>query len=260
VSDSPSPFAAAALFYDRFRAPYAPAALTYIAAEFALGPDTRVLDLGCGPGTLAIPLSSTGAQLVAVDPDPAMLAQGRALAAERGAAGIRWIQARAEDLPADLGPFHLAVMGQSLHWMDRDRVLARLADLIAPGGGLAIVDEGARRPQESWEGVAAQVATRYLGRRGRHPGKHPEAAHEPSLRRSAHFADFTVREFPSAITRDIPQILGCFYSSAGVARPLFGDAVGAFEAELTAELLKLNPLGRFHERLETAVFVARLAA
>jgi ubiquinone/menaquinone biosynthesis C-methylase UbiE len=215
-----------------------------------------VLDLGCGPGTLAIPLSRVAAEVVAVDLDAAMLAEGRRLAATEGRANIRWVEARAEDIGSELGPFDAVTFGQSLHWMDRDRVLAQAANLLKDGGGLAIVDEGRDRAPESWMRVAATVAAGYLGRRGRHPLKHPESDHEPSLRRSRHFAAFTVREFPSEITRDVASVLGCVYSGVQATRPMFGDRVAAFEADLSEALLRFNPSGVFHETLATAVFIA----
>ncbi len=47
--------------------------------------------------------------------------------------------------------------------MDRDEMLRKLADLIADGGGLALVNPGKRRPQESWEPVADQIVAKFLG-------------------------------------------------------------------------------------------------
>jgi 2-polyprenyl-3-methyl-5-hydroxy-6-metoxy-1,4-benzoquinol methylase len=43
-------------------------------------------DLGCGPGTIAIPLSRTVAEVVAVDLDADMIAEGRPLAASQQSA------------------------------------------------------------------------------------------------------------------------------------------------------------------------------
>ena len=260
MADSATPFADAAVYYDRFRPPYAPAALEHVISALGLDGGARVLDLGCGPGTIAIPLSRVVAEVVAVDPDGAMLAEGRRLAAAQGRRNIRWIRARAEDLAPDLGPFRAATLGQSLHWMDRDRVLAQLADLIEDGGGLAIIDEGQAHRPESWAPTAAAIAATYVGRRPRHPGKHPEVDHAPSLCRSRHFADFAVCEFPYEITRDIGSVLGCIYSGVSATRPMFGDRAPAFEAELRDALLRLNPAGVFHEPLETAVFVAMKGA
>jgi ubiquinone/menaquinone biosynthesis C-methylase UbiE len=254
-----SPFAGTAPFYARYRPPYAPAALDHIVGTFALANADRVLDLGCGPGILAIPLSERVAEVVAVDPDAAMIAEGERRAASR--TNIRWLNIRAEDVPADIGPFKAAVIGQAFHWMDRDAVLARLADLVADGGGLALVNPGQRRPQESWEANAHPIIARYLGPlASRWPGVNPhEPEHEQALRRSACFSHFTTREFPAAIRRDIASIVGCIYSTSWSARPLFGDRAAAFEADLTEALLDLNPTGVFDERLETEVLIAKKA-
>jgi len=262
MSESPdaSPFEKTAPFYDAHRAPYAPAAIDHVVSAFGLSPGVRVLDLGCGPGTIAIPLSRTGAEVVAVDRDAAMIAQGRRLAAERGAGPIDWRCARAEDALPGLGRFRLATLGQSLHWMDRDLVLRQLADVIEDGGGLAVLDEARSRPRAIWEPLTLSVVAKYLGRRGRHPMKHPESAHEPSLARSEHFSRFTVREFPFAITRDVASILGWVYSSVSAEKSMFGDRLAAFETELGEALLRLNPSGRFEETVQTAVYVARKTA
>ncbi len=250
------PFESAAPFYDRFRAPYASAALDYVVQASRLGRNSRILDLGCGPGTLAIPLSRSVAEVVAVDPGTGMLAQARRLASEGDATNIQWVQCRAEDLATAHGTFDLVTMGQSFHWMDRDRVLFHLADFVREGGAIAILDEGRRRPQESWEPAAAQVINRFLGAPERHPQKHREVEHEPSLRRSSHFSEFSRQEFPFELTRDVASILGCVYSSIRVSRSALGEAASQFELELTDALLRESPSGVFKERLETSVLLA----
>jgi len=251
-----SPFADAAAWYAAGRAPYAPGALAHVIAGLGLGAGSRVLDLGCGPGVIAIPLSRAVAQVIAVDLDANMLAEGRRLAADAGRDNVRWVQGRAEEVLPALGQFNAVIFGQSLHWMDRDRVLGLVRDAVLDGGGLAILDEGLARTPESWTPVAAEVIARYLVRPGRHPGKHPEVDHAPSLRRSAHFADFTVRQFSGEIARDVRSILACVYSSVSTSRALFGDRASAFEADLAQALLSREPLGIFQERIETAVYLA----
>jgi ubiquinone/menaquinone biosynthesis C-methylase UbiE len=256
-----SPFAGAAGYYDRFRAPYAQAAIDFIAEAYALDKDARALDLGCGPGTIAIPLAGTVAEVVAVDPDADMIAEGRRLAASRGRSNIQWLQCRAEDISREAGPFKVTTIGQAFHWMDRDEVLGKLAMLTADGGGLALVNPGKRRPQESWEPVASEVVAEFLGLRARHPKSNPqEPEHEPALRRSECFSQFTAREFPSTITRDVNAIIGCIYSTSSSVRSLFGDDADRFEAELSRALLDLHPTGVFSERIETEVVIARKRA
>jgi ubiquinone/menaquinone biosynthesis C-methylase UbiE len=252
-----SPFAGTAPYYDRFRAPYAPAAIDFIVERCNLRNDARALDLGCGPGTIAIPLSYTVAEVVAVDPDPDMIAEGRRLAASRGRQNIQWLRSRAEDISLGAARFRVATIGQAFHWMDRDEVLRKLAVFIADGGGLTLVNPGKRRPQESWEPVADLIVSQFLGPRTRHPKSNPqEPENEPALVRSEYFSNFTAHEFPSTITRDINSIVGCVYSTSSSARPLFGDNAEAFEAELTKALLRLNPAGVFSEQVETEVVIA----
>jgi ubiquinone/menaquinone biosynthesis C-methylase UbiE len=251
-----SPFDGAAAYYAPFRAPYGAEAMHCLVEAFRLDHRARVLDLGAGPGTIAIPLSPLVAEVVAIDPDAAMLEEGRRLAAKAGRSNIRWICSAAEDISESLGEFRLATIGQAFHWMDRDLVLRRLSKLIEDGGGLALVNPGKRRPQESWEAAANKVVVKFLGPRVRHPQMNREPEHEPSLWRSECFTTFTVREFPNQITRDIVSILGCLYSTSGSARPRFGDRVVEFETELVAALLSLAPSGTFKEQIETEVLVA----
>lgn len=256
-----SPFAGTAAYYDRFRAPYAPAAFDFIAAAYDLSPAARALDLGCGPGTIAIPLSHRVAQVLAVDADADMIAEGRRLAAVRGGRNIDWLHSRAEDISLEAGPFRLVTLGQSFHWMDRDRVLQKLALLLSDGGGLALVNGGRRRPQESWEPLAEKIVEKFLGPRIRHPKANPqEPRHEPALLRSHHFSEFTCHEFPGTITRDIGSIIGYIYSISSSSRPLFGSDAQAFETALSQALLSVNPTGIFNEHVETEVLLAPMRA
>jgi hypothetical protein len=169
------------------------------------------------------------------------------------------VHARAEDVISKLGQFGLVTFGQSLHWMDRDLVLRGVAQVLEDGGGIAILDEGCRRPQESWATIVTPIVGRYVGRTGRHPLKHLESDHEPSLRRSDHFSVYTVREFALEFTRDFASVLGCLYSGIGVSKSLLGDKVTAFELELLDGLARANPSGIIQEKIETAVFIAMKA-
>ncbi len=65
-----SSFGAAAAAYAEHRPDYAQAAVRW-ALELAPGP--RVLDLGAGTGKLTATLVALGAEVIAVEPDPAML-------------------------------------------------------------------------------------------------------------------------------------------------------------------------------------------
>lgn len=57
-----------------------------------------------------------------LDADPGMIQEAQRLASERGVMNARWVQQRAEDLPAELGTFNVVTFAASFHWMDRPLV------------------------------------------------------------------------------------------------------------------------------------------
>lgn len=114
------------------------------ALDGTVGPRFRVLDLGCGTGSLSerILHRFPRARSVAVDFDPVLLAIGRqGLGTMRGR--LTWVDAdlRSRTWPSRLppGPFDAVVSTTALHWL-RSRELTRLFhDLIGvvrPGGWL----------------------------------------------------------------------------------------------------------------------------
>jgi SAM-dependent methyltransferase len=105
-------------------------------------PDPLIVDLGCGPGSLAARLTDRmpAARVVGIDSDPLLLEMARAAYGDR--AGLRFVEGdlrtpgwhRRLDLDREPDAF---VSTTALHWMNR-RELARLvrecAELIQPGG------------------------------------------------------------------------------------------------------------------------------
>lgn len=71
----------------------------FLAAQGLLQPGATVLDLGCGPGSLAVPLAEAGARVKGLDSAPGMIEALRAEAARRGLDNLEarcqcWTQAR----------------------------------------------------------------------------------------------------------------------------------------------------------------------
>jgi 2-polyprenyl-3-methyl-5-hydroxy-6-metoxy-1,4-benzoquinol methylase len=95
----------------------------------------RVLDVGCGDGFLAARLAQRIPDVTALDVDASVLqrAQGRFAHAP-----IRWVHG--DIMTADLRSFDAAVSNAALHHLaDAGAALRRLADLVSPGGTLAVV-------------------------------------------------------------------------------------------------------------------------
>ena len=100
----------------------------------------EALDVGCGTGFLALELAARGHAVTGVDFAPAMIAEARRKAAERGAA-IRFEEADAEQLPFESGHFEL-VISRHLLWTlpHPEAAIDEWARVLRPGGRLVIVD------------------------------------------------------------------------------------------------------------------------
>lgn len=99
-------------------------------------PDMRVVDLGCGPGGLTRDLHLTlGARsTLGVDSSSAMLAKASTLLGSGLAFQHGTIECFEPDTPLDL-----VFSNAAIHWVDdHPRLFARLTELIAPGGQLAV--------------------------------------------------------------------------------------------------------------------------
>ena len=101
-----------------------------------------VLDIGCGRGEIARRLVDHVDPVDAVDWSRAMIDAGRELPSGNHPS-LHWIWAKAETAPLR-PPYALVSAGSSLHWMDWDVVLPRLALALTLGGQLAIVDVASR--------------------------------------------------------------------------------------------------------------------
>lgn len=94
-----------------------------------IGPGHRVLDFACGSGRHAIAAAVRGATVVAVDRDPAKLADAKAEAKRRDLE-IEWIEADLEAPWPKFGQFDAVLV---FNYLDRRR-MPQVADLIQPGG------------------------------------------------------------------------------------------------------------------------------
>src|SRR5690349_11873316 len=136
-------FRSAAEHYRKGRPPYALALFDRVATRLGLNRAHAVLDLGCGPGQLALGFARLAGTVTAVDPEPEMLRIAAADAAEAGFE-IRFLEGSSYDIGPTLGRFRLAVIGRAFHWMDRADTLQRLDGMIEADGALALF--GDRHP------------------------------------------------------------------------------------------------------------------
>ncbi len=104
--------------------------------------DEDVLDVACGPGLVAAAFAARVRRVVGIDVTSGMLARGRALAADRGAGNIRFVQADGEHVPFRTGAFRRVVSRRAFHHFGAPaRVLAEMARVCAPDGVVIIEDQ-----------------------------------------------------------------------------------------------------------------------
>jgi len=248
-----------AAYYARGRLPYAPAYSSQLAERLGQRGQGRLLDVGCGPGVVALAMAPYFAAVVGVDPDPDMLIEARGLAVQLGVENANWVELRAEELPAGLGAFRVMLFAQSFHWTDRAHVAATAFEMIEPGGYFVHVSERQNAageplpyPAPPHEAIAALVRS-YLGnvrRAGQGFLRFGTPSGERAIIEGAGFADYQRLAVASgaSVSRTADDIVAWVFSRSDSAPHLFGDRRDDFERELRARLHDASFEGMFGER------------
>lgn len=130
-------FDSAAERYHRARPGYPPAVFEDIATLGGLGPDSRVLEIGCGTGQATIPLAQRDYRVLAVELGPKLAAVARRELAPYPKVEVVVADFETWQLPAE--PFDAVVCATAFHWIDPEVRVAKAADALRSGGTLAII-------------------------------------------------------------------------------------------------------------------------
>jgi len=213
-------FKGAAPYYARYRPGYPPELLVRLAVAAGLDGTGRLLDLGCGTGHIAVPLSRYVEEVVAVDVEPEMLAQLPA--------GIQAVQGRAEDVDESWGAFRLVTIGRALHWMDRPVVMDRLARITRQ---VALLGDS----HEDSEALTAvvEIARELLGERP--PVREPGVRYAQTLAESKFNKVMEIRVEVER-TWTIDELIGFAYSTSYASPERVGDRREEFERVMRKRL------------------------
>ena len=206
-----SSFGAAAVAYAEHRPDYAQAAVRW-ALEPAPGP--RVLDLGAGTGKLTATLVALGADVIAVEPDPAMLTELR-----RSLPAVRALPGSAEAIPLPDASVDAVLAGNAMHWFDMAVAGPEIARVLAPGGILAglwnVMDD-----RVDWvAGLARVSGSAAIGPRDTPTSWRAETAdmHLPKTGVAARFGSPEQAEFPHGQRRTADSLVATTRDARGGA-------------------------------------------
>ncbi|MEE1752744.1 class I SAM-dependent methyltransferase [Streptomyces sp. SP18CS02] len=116
--------------YDAGRPSYPPAAVAW-----AVGAGRpRVVDVGAGTGKLTRALLESGAEVVAVEPDPTMRSR-----CTESLPGVPVRAGTAESLPLPDRSVDVVAVGHAYHWFDRTAALREFARVLRPAGRLVLM-------------------------------------------------------------------------------------------------------------------------
>ena len=135
-----------------------------------LAPGRRLLDLGCGTGTLVLMARRRhpGATVIGIDGDPTILAIARRRAARAGIP-VQLDEGMAYALPYADGSFDAVTATLMLHHLTHDQQLRTLAEVrrvLRPGGRLVVVDFAL--PHNRLMALAGRAGRLHGGGKGQH--------------------------------------------------------------------------------------------
>jgi len=212
-------------------AAFVPALGAPVVAWLAPQPGERILDLGCGDGTLTESIVAAGAHVIGIDGSADFVATARAK-------GLDARLGDAHDLPFD-AEFDAVFSNAALHWMlEPDRVIAGVARALAPGGRFVGEFGGEGNVATIFAAVRETLARRGLDIDERSPWYFPSAHAYAERLRAGGFTVDRIESFarPTRLATGMAAWLETF------AQPFFRDLDTTQRDELAAEVTeRLTP-------------------
>lgn len=109
-----------------------------------LGPDSHILEIGCGTGMFTAMFAQTGCSIIAVDISADLLKKAEARKLPKGK--VHFMQKRFEDCNVD-GPFDAVIGSSILHHLELNDALPRIYELLKPNGRMSFAEPKMLNPQ-----------------------------------------------------------------------------------------------------------------
>ena len=215
--------------YVQYRPHYPQAVLETLRAECGLTQDSRIADVGSGPGNLTELFLQNGNVVYAVEPNAAMRETAEQFLSRYP--GFRSVAGHAEAMPLPDHSVEFVTAGQAFHWFDRERARAEFLRILWPGGWVALIWNAREKKAKPFLAAYERLLRTY-------PGENPPVD-DRQISQEA-FAGFFgvgglhVKKFPNHQDLDYPALEGRMLSSSYTPEPGHPNY-----APLVAELRKL---------------------
>jgi ubiquinone/menaquinone biosynthesis C-methylase UbiE len=145
--------------YDRRRPAYPDELVDQACQVAGIGRGDHVLEVGCGSGQLTRALAARGLHVTALEPGTSLMALARQNL--EGAGAVEFVHAQFEDALLPPGQFQAVFSASAFHWVDPEVSWRKAADVLVPGGTLALVQYfGLEEPRSRPDQEAAFAAMR----------------------------------------------------------------------------------------------------
>jgi ubiquinone/menaquinone biosynthesis C-methylase UbiE len=145
--------------YDRRRPAYPDELIDQACQVAGIGSGDHVLEVGCGSGQLTRGLLARGLHVTALEPGTSFIALARRNL--EGAGEVEFVNAQLEHVSLPRERFQAVFSASAFHWVDPEISWRKAADVLVPGGTLALVQYcGLEEPRSKLDQEAALAAMR----------------------------------------------------------------------------------------------------
>ncbi len=229
--------------YDRHRPAYPDELVDQACQAAGIGSGDHVLEVGCGSGQLTRSLAVRGLHVTALEPGENLIALARRNLA--GAGEVEFVTAQFEDALFPREQFQAVFSASAFHWTDPKVSWQKVADVLVPGGTLALIQYcGLEAPRSKRDQEAALAAIRKVA---------PDiAASWPAYR------DLDVTLAGMQQRRGNVSQVWAWFGSYDVAQDYAGRLFGDVQVSVMPKLVE-HTLDELNALLRTMSFYARLS-
>lgn len=225
-------FASTVEFYARYREPYPREFFQKVADQIALRGDESLLDVGCGPGMLALGFAPFVGVCTGLDPEPGMIIAAKHAAAE-ATVSLSLIHGRIEEFPITQ-TYDLITIGRAQHWLERTPTLAVLERILGPNSGRILICRASsvETPETPWVKPYRKVRSAWAsGPAEKHYRVDPSEWFRGSCFSAVGETSVTERRQTT-----IADLIGRAFSRSNTSPEVVGKGQAKFESEIAAAL------------------------